>query len=87
MTEKAKARGDQTASLRATQPRISADVTTDIDLDQYLDPADRLMLAALRQGNYVLAVVCSVCGKPLTARASRARGVGPTCRRRAGERR
>ncbi|WP_353886080.1 DUF6011 domain-containing protein [uncultured Gordonia sp.] len=45
------------------------------------------MLAALRGGNYVLAVVCNVCGKPLTAKQSRARGVGPTCRRRAGERR
>lgn len=53
-----------------------------INLDQYLDPADRLMLAALRQGNYVLAVVCTVCGKPLTARRSRALGVGPACRKR-----
>ncbi|WP_420914666.1 DUF6011 domain-containing protein [Gordonia alkanivorans] len=40
------------------------------------------MLAALREGNYVLAVVCNVCGKPLTAKRSRALGVGPACRKR-----
>ncbi|MGV6990879.1 DUF6011 domain-containing protein [Gordonia amicalis] len=53
-----------------------------INIDSYLDPADRLMLAALREGNYVLAVVCNVCGKPLTAKRSRALGVGPACRKR-----
>ncbi len=53
-----------------------------INLESYLDPADRLMLAALREGNYVLAVVCNVCGKPLTAKRSRALGVGPACRKR-----
>lgn len=54
-----------------------------INLDAYLDPADRLMLAALREGTYVLAVRCLVCGAPLTARRSRALGVGPACRRKA----
>ena len=53
-----------------------------INLDAYLDPADRLMLAALREGNFVLAVVCNVCGKPLTAKRSRVLGVGPACRKR-----
>ncbi|MCH5645677.1 DUF6011 domain-containing protein [Gordonia sp. ABSL49_1] len=53
-----------------------------INLDAYLDPADRLMLAALREGNYVLAVVCRVCGSPLTAKRSRQLGVGPDCRKR-----
>lgn len=53
-----------------------------INLDAYLDAADRLMLAALRDGHYVLAVVCRVCGKPLTARRSRVLGVGPDCRKR-----
>ncbi|WP_227026368.1 DUF6011 domain-containing protein [Gordonia westfalica] len=40
------------------------------------------MLAALRDGHYVLAVRCRVCGAPLTARRSKARGVGPKCGRR-----
>ncbi|WP_425284600.1 DUF6011 domain-containing protein [Gordonia westfalica] len=40
------------------------------------------MLAALRDGHYVLAVVCRVCGKPLTAKRSRVLGVGPDCRKR-----
>ncbi|UAK38565.1 DUF6011 domain-containing protein [Gordonia bronchialis] len=40
------------------------------------------MLAALREGNFVLAVVCNVCGKPLTAKRSRVLGVGPACRKR-----
>ena len=53
-----------------------------INLEHFLDPADRLMLAALREGNYVLAVVCRVCGKPLTAKKSRTHGVGPACRKR-----
>lgn len=56
--------------------------TDSINLDAYLDPADHLMLAALREGNYVLAVVCLVCGKPLTAKRSRSLGVGPDCRKR-----
>ena len=51
-----------------------------INLEAYLDPADRLMLAALRDGTYVLAVRCRRCGAPLTARRSRARGIGPSCR-------
>ncbi|MGP3708765.1 DUF6011 domain-containing protein [Gordonia paraffinivorans] len=45
------------------------------------------MLAALRSGRFVLAVRCLVCGKPLTSRRSRALGVGPGCRRKAGDRR
>lgn len=53
-----------------------------INLDSYLEPADRLMLAALRDGHYVLAVMCRVCGKPLTAKRSRVLGVGPDCRKR-----
>lgn len=64
---------------------LSADSISSLGLDQYLDPADKLMLAALRQGNYVLAVVCNVCGKPLTAKRSRALGVGPACRKRVAE--
>ncbi|MEP9391156.1 DUF6011 domain-containing protein [Gordonia sp. VNK1] len=63
--------------------RITAESISDIDLDTYLDPADRLMLAALREGTYILAVRCLVCGAPLTARRSRALGVGPACRRKA----
>ncbi|GAC86096.1 hypothetical protein GP2_054_00020 [Gordonia paraffinivorans NBRC 108238] len=59
-----------------------------IDLEQYLDAADRLMLAAVRSGGrFVLAVRCLVCGKPLTSRRSRALGVGPGCRRKGGDRR
>ncbi|MCR8896510.1 DUF6011 domain-containing protein [Gordonia sp. GONU] len=61
---------------------LDVDSITEIDLDHYLEPADRLMLAALRDGRYVLAVVCLVCGKPLTSKRSRARGVGPACRKR-----
>ncbi|MDH3026415.1 DUF6011 domain-containing protein [Gordonia alkanivorans] len=61
---------------------LDVESITEIDLDQYLEPADRLMLAALRDGRYVLAVVCLVCGKPLTSKRSRARGVGPACRKR-----
>lgn len=59
---------------------------TDVDLDAWLDAADRLTLAALRSGRFVLAVKCTVCGKPLTARGSRAAGVGPSCRRKRGGR-
>ncbi|WP_219930991.1 DUF6011 domain-containing protein [Gordonia paraffinivorans] len=58
-----------------------------IDLEQYLDPADRLALAAVRSGRFVLAVRCLVCGKALTSKRSRALGVGPGCRRKAGDRR
>jgi hypothetical protein len=50
--------------------------------ENYVDPADRLMLAALRGGGFILAVACTVCGRPLTAQASKARGVGPDCRRK-----
>ena len=53
-----------------------------INLEHFLDPADRLMLAALREGTFILAAVCRVCGKPLTAKRSRARGIGPACRKR-----
>lgn len=63
--------------------RISAESISDIDLDAYLDPADRLMVAALRDGTFILAVRCRTCGAPLTARRSRALGVGPACRRKA----
>ncbi|WP_372443176.1 DUF6011 domain-containing protein [Gordonia rubripertincta] len=38
-------------------------------------------MASLREGNYVLAVVCRVCGRPLTSRRSRALGIGPVCRK------
>ncbi|WP_376740727.1 DUF6011 domain-containing protein [Gordonia paraffinivorans] len=62
--------------------RIDVDSISTIDLDAWLDPADRLMLAALRSGRFVLAVRCRVCGKPLTSRRSRALGVGPGCRRK-----
>jgi hypothetical protein len=55
-----------------------------INLDAYLEPADRLMLAALRGGTYVLAVRCRICGAPLTAKRSRLLGVGPDCRRKDG---
>ncbi|MGV9827305.1 DUF6011 domain-containing protein [Gordonia sp. NPDC003429] len=41
------------------------------------------MLAALRDGTFVLAVRCRRCGAPLTSRRSRALGVGPACRRKA----
>ena len=58
-----------------------------INLDAYLDPADRLMLAALREATFVLAVRCRICGAPLTSRRSRALGVGPDCRRRKVDRR
>lgn len=54
-----------------------------INLEAYLDPADKLMLAALRDGTFVLAVRCRRCGAPLTSRRSRALGVGPACRRKA----
>ncbi|MGV9796063.1 DUF6011 domain-containing protein [Gordonia sp. NPDC003422] len=85
--------GNDAAPGRATEGRqqdpcggrISADSITELDLDQYLDPADKLMLAALREGNYVLAVVCRVCGSPLTAKRSRQLGVGPACRKRVAE--
>ncbi|WP_425476149.1 DUF6011 domain-containing protein [Gordonia oleivorans] len=36
-----------------------------------------------REGTFVLAVRCRACGAPLTARRSRALGVGPDCRRKA----
>ncbi|WP_372475016.1 DUF6011 domain-containing protein [Gordonia tangerina] len=45
------------------------------------------MLAALREGTFVLAVRCRVCGAPLTSKRSRALGVGPDCRRRTVDRR
>ncbi|WP_425269089.1 DUF6011 domain-containing protein [Gordonia lacunae] len=50
--------------------------------EQYVDPGDKLLLAALRGGTYVLAVRCRVCGAPLTAQRSKARGIGPKCGRR-----
>ncbi|MFD0094691.1 DUF6011 domain-containing protein [Bacillus cereus] len=49
--------------------------------DAYLDAADKLLLAALRDGTFVLAVRCRVCGAPLTAQRSKARGIGPKCGR------
>lgn len=61
---------------------LDVDSISSLDLDRYLDPADKMMLAAVRDGRFVLAVVCLVCGKPLTARRSRALGVGPACRKR-----
>ncbi len=64
--------------------RIAANSISAIDLDAYLDPADKLVLAALREGAFILAAVCRVCGKPLTARRSRVLGVGPACRKREG---
>jgi hypothetical protein len=54
----------------------------DQQLDRLIDPADKLLLAALREGTYILAVRCRTCGAPLTAQLSRARGIGPACRRR-----
>lgn len=57
------------------------------DLDPYSTPAgyqmavDRLLMLAAAQG-FVIGVRCSVCGGVLTARRSRARGVGPRCARR-----
>lgn len=48
-------------------------------LDKYIDPGDRLLLAALREGTFILAVRCQVCGAPLTAKQSKARGLGPAC--------
>ncbi|MEP9417467.1 DUF6011 domain-containing protein [Gordonia sp. VNQ95] len=53
------------------------------NLESIIDPADKLMLAALRGGRYVLAVRCLVCGAPLTSVRSRTLGVGPDCRRKA----
>lgn len=53
-------------------------------LDKYFDPADNLLRAALRDGTYILAVRCRTCGAPLTAKASKAQGIGPTCRRKGG---
>lgn len=50
--------------------------------DNYVPPADKLMLAALRDGTYILAVACRVCGAPLTAQSSKAAGIGPRCRRK-----
>lgn len=75
--------------LRREDPtggRINPQHINELDLEQYLDAADRLMLAAVRGGRFVLAVRCLVCGKPLTSKRSRALGVGPGCRKR-GERR
>ena len=57
------------------------DSDTEFITDPYIDPADKLLMAALRAGFYVLAVRCRVCGAPLTAKRSRARGVGPQCGR------
>ncbi|WP_423785304.1 DUF6011 domain-containing protein [Gordonia paraffinivorans] len=50
--------------------------------DGFIDPGDKLLLAALRGGTYVLAVSCRVCGAPLTARRSKTLGIGPACRRK-----
>lgn len=54
------------------------------ELDRYIDPADKLLLAALREGTYVLAVKCRHCGAALTAKTSKALGIGPDCRRKEG---
>lgn len=53
-------------------------------LEKIYDPADKLLLAALRNGTYILAVACRTCGAPLTAKASKALGIGPECRRKGG---
>lgn len=57
-------------------------VAKEHDIERLVDPADKLLLAALRQGTYILAVRCRTCGAPLTAARSKARGIGPACRRR-----
>lgn len=50
--------------------------------ESFIDPADQLLRAALRDGTLILAVRCRCCGAPLTATRSKALGVGPACRRK-----
>ncbi|MGW0455270.1 DUF6011 domain-containing protein [Gordonia sputi] len=49
--------------------------------EHFIDPADKLLRAALRDGTLILAVRCRCCGAALTATKSKAIGAGPTCRR------
>ncbi|TYQ02030.1 UNVERIFIED_ORG: hypothetical protein L601_000800000440 [Gordonia westfalica J30] len=63
---------------------MSAKQSTDTSAgypDGFIDPGDKLLLAALRAGTFVLAVRCRICGAPLTAKRSKSRGVGPKCGR------
>lgn len=75
------ATGGGTTETMSDGQDFASKVTTDDALDPYTDTADKLLMAALRSGVYVLAVRCRVCGAPLTAKRSRARGVGPQCGR------
>lgn len=60
--------------------RHSTDTPTGYS-EHFIDPADRLLRAALRDGTLILAVRCRCCGAALTAPKSKAVGAGPTCRR------
>lgn len=53
--------------------------------ENLIDPADKLLMAALRGGTFRLAVRCTVCGTWLVAPASVRRHMGPRCARKMGK--
>jgi hypothetical protein len=69
----------------STPPSDNADSThgTDITVDLALVGANSDIWALLFDGKFRLAVKCDVCGRWLTAGASKAAGRGPHCAARA----
>lgn len=53
--------------------------------ERLVDPADRMLLAALRGGAFKLAVECDVCHRWVTAKDSVRRHRGPRCAARAAQ--
>lgn len=72
---------------RPSNGRISDPTPPNNLLDDHLellrDPADKLLMAALAQGGFRLAVQCERCGTWLVAPASVKRHLGPVCARHA----
>lgn len=64
-----------------------ASTTFEVMLDDYLelhrDHADKILMAALADGHFRLAVQCSRCGTWLVAPSSVRRHLGPVCARHA----